>query len=115
MAADLYSGCAISLTTDLAIDAKLADLSPVVAEGTNALYSVTDAKMYANADHIYAIFGAMGNQTLTVGNSSDKIELPIEGELYSRGIILADINIDGTLNQKNVYESANASTMIFKM
>lgn len=109
MAADLYSGCVISLTTDLAIDAKLADLTPI-AEGANALYSVTDAKMYANTDHIYAIFGAMGNQTLTVGNSSDKIELPIEKELYSRGIILADINIDGTLNQKNVYESANAST-----
>ena len=109
MAADLYSGCVISLTTDLAIDAKLADLSPIV-EGANALYSVTDAKMYANTDHIYAIFGAMGNQTLTVGNSSENIELPIEGELYSRGIILADINIDGTLNQKNVYESAKVLT-----
>lgn len=45
-----------------------------------------------------------------VGNSSENIELPIEGELYSRGIILADINIDGTLNQKKVYESVNAST-----
>lgn len=109
MAADLYSGCVISLTTDLAIDAKLADLSPIV-ERANALYSVTDAKMYANTDHIYAIFGAMGNQTLTVGNSSENIELPIEGELYSRGIILADINIDGTLNQKNVYESAKVLT-----
>lgn len=88
---------------------KLADLSPIV-EGANALYSVTDARMYANTDRIYAIFGAMGNQTLAVGNSSENIELPIEGELYSRGIILADINIDGTLNQKKVYESVNAST-----
>ena len=108
-ATDLYNGCIISLTTDLAIDAKLADLSPIV-EGANALYSVTDARMYANTDRIYAIFGAMGNQTLAVGNSSENIELPIEGELYSRGIILADINIDGTLNQKKVYESVNAST-----
>lgn len=111
MAADLYSGCVISLTTALTIDAILADLSPV-AEGANALFTVRDSKMYVNADHIYAIFGAMGNQTLSVNSQTDNISIPFnsDDDLYSRAYILADVNINGSLNQKKVYESTPVST-----
>lgn len=110
MASDVTSGCVIAVNTnDLTIDAKLADLSPNLTENANSLYSVTDVKTYVNANHVYAIFQAMAEMTLTVGSTTDNISIPTEPTaddvLYSRAYILADVNTNGTLNQKMVYAS----------